>query len=304
MDPHSMLPRALDAVKPAAAAKNIRLQLEMDPSQIEIQGDPGRLQQVMWNLINNAIKFTPRDGTITIRLSRVESSVEIKVTDTGEGIGPELLPHVFNRFQQGDASSTRKHGGLGLGLAIVKHLVEMHGGTVAASSLGLGFGATFTVTLPTASVSPIYPQPEGVLKQSKVSDVGDPKKSNLSGLSILVVDDEADGRALLRRILTEADMRVATAENVTEALEKIDRDQPDLLISDIGMPILDGYDLIRTIRGREITPEQLPAIALTAFARTEDRRRAMLAGYQMHLAKPVDLHELIAAIMSLTPSRS
>ncbi len=299
LDPTAVVDGALDAVRHAAAAKDIEISRIVDSSALTVSGDPNRLQQVLWNLLNNAVKFTPRGGKIVVTLQRVNSHVEIAVSDNGDGMGPELLPHVFERFQQGDATTTRTHGGLGLGLSIVKHLVEMHGGTVVASSPGIGRGSTFVVKLPLAAVSPAVDPIHPAAPTASTEAVSKNRSTDLSGLKVLIVDDDADGRALLRRVLTESGSEISDALSASDALDKLATFAPDILISDIGLPVMDGYDLIKEVRARGFTFQMLPAIALTAFARTEDRRRAMLAGYQMHLAKPVDPGELTAAVAML-----
>jgi CheY-like chemotaxis protein len=240
------------------------------------------------------VKFTPKNGRVQITVSRVNSHVEIRVSDTGEGIKPDFLPHVFDRFRQADSGTTRRHGGLGLGLSIVKHLVELHGGTVQALSDGNGSGATFIVRLPVQIIHG---------HNSDLID-GRPHLSShvsLSGLRVLLVDDDADSRELVRRLLKEHDAEVQTVGSAEEALESIRDKSPDILVSDIGMPDKDGYQLIQEVRSDQgIGSGKLPAIALTALARPEDRKRAMLAGYQSHVAKPVDPEELVAVIGSLT----
>ncbi len=287
---------AAASVRPTADAKGIRLET-MIGSGGPINGDPARLQQVVWNLLSNAIKFTPRHGKVQIALRKIDSRIEIAVSDSGQGIRPEFLPFVFDRFRQADASTTRRHGGLGLGLSIVKSLVEMHGGTVEVRSLGEGLGSTFTVRLPLALAH----------LHAGDTSAGDPTVSarpdespSLRELTILVVDDEADGRALARRVLEEAGAKVVTAGSVSEALAAFAEGNPDVLVSDIGMPERDGYDLIREVRAMSGAVSDIPAVALTALARGEDRRRALLAGYLTHLPKPVEPAELIAVIASLT----
>ncbi|MBV8138290.1 MAG: response regulator [Deltaproteobacteria bacterium] len=290
LDLAAMIKAALEGLSPAIDAKQLKLQSWFDVNAGLISGDAQRLQQVVWNLVNNAIKFTPSGGHIELRLERVESHVEISVADDGQGIRPELLPYLFDRFRQGDVKSNRSHGGLGLGLAIVKHLVEMHGGTVSASSAGLGHGAKFIVTLPVAAT----------FRDSINADSPRaPEFAHLEGVRVLVVDDDTDTCAVLSRILEETGALVTTAFNVKSALEQFERSAPQVLVSDIGMPELDGYALIREVRGRGYSYQVLPAIALTALARPEDRRRALLAGYQMHMAKPIDASELTAAIAAL-----
>ena len=231
-------------------------------------------------------------------LERVNSHVEITVTDTGIGIKPEFLPHVFDRFRQADSSTTRRHGGLGLGLAIVKQLVEMHGGTVRAKSPGEGQGSTFVVSLPIACVHEEPPSPRRSDRGSTRELEFDYSATPLSGIKVLVVDDEPDARQLIRRVLIECGAEVAVAGSVDEAMSLIESSRPDIMVSDVGMPDQDGYDLIRRVRAR-LAAKTLPAVALTAFARSEDRRRALLAGFQTHVSKPVDPAELVAVVASL-----
>jgi len=286
---------ALEAVRPAADAKGVRIQTVIEPAAGTIYGDPARLQQVMWNLASNAVKFTPRDGRVQIVLARVNSSMEIRVSDTGQGISPEFLPHVFDRFRQADASAAREHGGLGLGLALVKQLVEMHGGQIRAHSDGTGRGATFIVELPIAIVH-THDEP-GRAHPLTTSAPQDPGDADLSGLRILVVDDEPDALDMIRRVLEEYGATVATAASADEGLRALAGGEFDALLSDVGMPRKDGYEFIAEARARRYT---LPAAALTAFARSEDRTRALLAGYQSHLTKPVEAAELLATLLSLT----
>jgi signal transduction histidine kinase/ActR/RegA family two-component response regulator len=304
-DPNLFIDAAFEAVTPAAQAKGVRMKKITDTGVVSVPGDPVRLQQVVWNLLSNAIKFTARGGRVQVCLERVNSHVEIIVSDTGQGIAPEFLPHVFDRFRQADQRTTRQHGGLGLGLAIVKNLVELHGGSVYAASPGCGQGATFTVRLP---VVPVYQvDPEGGRVHPSAWDLlpstefGD----RLDGVSILVVDDEPDTRELLRTGLENCGAQVTVAASATEALEAIQNEVPDVLISDIGMPSQDGYDLIRQLRS--LSPEsggRVPAIALTAYARVEDRLHALRSGYQMHVPKPVELAELVAVADSLVKRRA
>lgn len=291
---------AVDVVKPAADAKGVRFSKVIDPQAGAVKGDPSRLQQVVWNLLSNAVKFTPAHGKVHILLEKVNANLEISVSDTGRGIKPEFLPHLFERFRQEDSSTTRKYGGLGLGLSIVKHLVEMHGGSVRARSAGKGKGATFTVSLPLAS---IHDDDDLMLREHAGPQKPEPidtKLANLSGIRILVVDDEPDARQIIKRILTECNAQVQTAESADEALKIMADFHPNVLVSDIGMPESDGYDLIRKVRALPAkSGGQTPAVALTAFARSEDRRRALLAGYQMHVAKPVEPAELLTVCASL-----
>lgn len=289
---------ALAAAEPGAAAKRIEFVRRLDPLTGSVSGDPTRLQQVIWNLLNNAIKFTPAGGTISVSLERVNSHLEIEVSDTGEGISPEFLPHVFDRFRQQDASTMRRHQGLGLGLSIVKQLVELHGGSVRAKSPGIGQGATFVVALPISSEAGEKParSKKPSAERPRVEDV----VPTLLGTKVLVVDDDADARELLRSILAQNGASVKTADSAAEALRQIGERQPNVLVSDIGMPGEDGYELIRQLR--RLPSEaggQIPALALTAFARSDDRRRAINAGFHMHLAKPVEPAELVTVVASL-----
>ena len=287
---------AIAAVTPAAEAKGVRLKKILDPLAGPVSGDPARLQQVAWNLLSNAVKFTPKGGHVQVLLERVNSHVEVSVIDTGIGIHPDFLPHVFERFRQQDSSTTRRHGGLGLGLAIVKQLTELHGGSVRAKSPGEGQGATFVVSLPIQALHEAPPEKVRP-KEQAAEDYGCPTET-LSGIRVLVVDDEEDARHLIRRILAECGAEVAVASSADEAMELVEGFRPDILLSDVGMPDRDGYDLIRQVRGR-VAAKALPAVALTAFARSEDRRRALLAGFQTHVAKPVDPAELVAVVASL-----
>jgi PAS domain S-box-containing protein len=287
---------AIAAVAPAAEAKAVRVKKVLDSLAGPVSGDPARLQQIVWNLLTNAVKFTPKGGRVQVLLERVNSHVEISVIDTGVGIRPEFLPHLFERFSQADSSTTRRHGGLGLGLAIVKQLAELHGGTVRAKSPGEGQGSTFVVSLPITVVHEA--PPEKVRPKEQGPGEFDCSGRPLSGIRVLVVDDEADARQLVRRVLTGCGAEVATSESAAQALELVETFRPDILVSDVGMPDQDGYDLIRRVRSR-VAAKTLPAVALTAFARSEDRRRALIAGFQTHVAKPVDPAELVAVVASL-----
>jgi PAS domain S-box-containing protein len=289
---------ATGSVMPAATAKGIRVHKVLDSLAGPVSGDPARLQQVVWNLLSNAVKFTPKGGKVQVLLERVNSHVEISVIDTGMGIRPDFLPHVFDRFRQADSSTTRRHGGLGLGLAIVKQLVELHGGTVRAKSPGEGQGSTFTVTLPITVIHPDRPAPP----KARPKPADDPavlcRHCHLAGVRVLVLDDEPDARQLIRRVLAECEAEVALASSAAEALELVERFEPDVIVSDVGMPDQDGYEFIRQVRAKRDF-KSLPAAALTAFARAEDCRQAMLAGFQTHVAKPVDPAELVAVVASL-----
>ncbi len=293
---------AIDAVRPAASAREIRLDKSIDPKADAISADPDRLQQVIWNLLSNAIKFTPRGGKVQIRVQRTDSHAQIIVTDSGKGIEPSFLPYVFDRFRQADSTTTRKHGGLGLGLAIVRHLVELHGGTVHAESAGVDQGATFTVELPISAEADAARATSGNGEKSSVLFSADMLSSSpsLKDVKVLVVDDDPDARGLIQAMLEKCRAQVITVADAAHAWTEFQQSRPDVLLADIGMPGEDGYALIRRIRS--LSPEQggrTPAAALTAFARPEDRTAALLAGYQMHLAKPVNPAELIAVVANL-----
>jgi PAS domain S-box-containing protein len=289
---------AIAAVLPAAQAKGVRVQPVLDSLAGPVTGDPNRLQQVVWNLLTNAVKFTPRGGTVQVLLERVNSHLEVSVVDSGQGIAPEFLPHVFDRFRQADGSTTRRHGGLGLGLSIVKHLVEMHGGSVRAKSPGEGQGSTFVVALPIAVVHPETPSKVRPKDAAGEATDDDCAGTDLEGLRVLVVDDEADARTLMGRVLRHCGATVEAAGSVPEALRLVASFRPDVIVSDVGMPDQDGYDFIRQVR-KTYSAKAIPAAALTAFARAEDRMRAMRAGFQVHLAKPVNPDELVAVVATL-----
>jgi PAS domain S-box-containing protein len=294
----SVIEEAVASAQPAADAKGVRL-ITVLGSAAAIQGDPGRLQQVVWNLVANGIKFTPKGGTVKVTLRRSDSLVHIQVSDSGQGIAPEFLQHVFQRFRQSDASLTRTHGGLGLGLAIVKNLVEMHGGSVEAASDGEGLGSTFTVRLPLAAARADEPTHDGLADTLRL----DPSRFGrlLEGVVVLVVDDEPDSRDLMQRLLEDAGARVSIAASAQEACAQLEQGfLPDIIISDIGMPELDGYDFMRRVRWMDGPVASVPAAAITALARVEDRKRALMAGYQTHLSKPVDPAELVATVASFT----
>jgi PAS domain S-box-containing protein len=305
VDLAAVIRASVETVKPAAEAKGIRLHTVLDAQSGPVSGDPNRLQQVFWNLLTNAVKFTPKGGRVQVLLERVNSHLEVSVIDSGEGIAPDFLPHVFDRFRQADGGTARRHGGLGLGLAIVKQLIELHGGGVRVKSGGAGLGATFTVNLPLLVV---HPDPEPVPERRhpaawSVSAPGD-TCVEIEGVRVLVVDDEPDARGLIKRVLEECKAVVTTAASAQEALERLRDDRPDVLVSDIGMPGEDGYALIAQVRER--APEQggdIPAVALTAYARAEDRMKAMLAGFQHHLVKPVEPAELITLVAILAGRR-
>jgi signal transduction histidine kinase/ActR/RegA family two-component response regulator len=305
VDLRTVVEAALDAVRPAADAKGLRLQAVLDPRAGPITGDSDRLQQVVWNLLINAVKFTPRGGRVQVHLQRVNSHVEIVVSDTGQGIAPDTLPVIFERFRQADSSSTRLHSGLGLGLALVKHLVELHGGSVEAQSAGEGKGATFIVRLPlmiadvphgpVLRVHPTAPSPESL------------PGARLDGLRVLLVDDDPDSVDLATAILAGAGADVLACRSAAEALQAVQAWRPDVLVSDIEMPEEDGYSLIRKVRALDPGHGgKTPAVALTAYGRTQDRMQSLTAGYSMHVPKPVDPGELTTIIASLAtrPSRA
>lgn len=295
----SIVNAAIDSIRPAADAKSIRLQTMMDPAAGPISGDADRLQQIVWNLLTNAVKFTPKGGRIQVKLQRIDSHVEIVVSDSGVGISKEFLPYVFDRFRQADASTTRIHGGLGLGLSIVHQLVDLHGGTVAVESEGEGKGATFTIMLPFVGVISQKESESAGLTQSEdiLSFEGLP---SLHGLKVLVVDDEADTGELIGEVLKECGSEVIITRSAAEALEALEQHRPDILISDLGMPDEDGYSLIEKIRALPLERGgNIPAAALTAYARAEDRMRVLRSGFQFHLPKPVDSAELVTVVASL-----
>ena len=294
-----MIEGVVDGVRPAAEARSIHLQITLESQTSPISGDPERLQQIIWNLLTNAIKFTPKGGLVQVWLERIESHVEITISDTGEGIPSDLLTHVFDRFRQSDSSSTRRHGGLGLGLSIVRQLVELHGGTVTAESPGAGKGTTFKVIFPLISVHHELSGVEMTRSLVESHNFTDPQLS-LNDLWVLVVDDEPDARELVAAVLTGRGAEVVSVGSANEALEEMERQRFDVLVSDIGMPQMDGYALIRRIR--QLPAERgggIPAAALTAYAGVEDRMRVLSAGYQMHVPKPVEPAELATVVGSL-----
>ncbi len=305
----TVIESAYETVRPAADAKGVKIRKVLDPLAGPVSGDPNRLQQIVWNLLNNAVKFTPRGGKVDLLLERVNSHLEITVHDTGEGISPEFLPHVFDRFRQADGTTTRRHSGLGLGLSIVKHLVELHGGTVRAKSAGVGQGATFVVELP---VAPVLSDNNrlGSTENTRSNEPRHPAAAHphrqedcypkLDGVKVLVVDDDNDARELMRHVLEECGASVLVAADAKSAFELLREHRASVLVSDIGMPHHDGYELIRWIRSLpESEGGRTPALALTAFARSEDRRRAIACGYQWHLSKPAEPAELVTIVGSL-----
>ena len=300
----SVIEMAIESIRPAAEAKNIRLQRIIDSNAI-VSGDPERLQQIIWNLLSNSIKFTPKEGRVQIKLERINSHVEISVADNGIGIDSEILPYVFERFRQSDSSTTRKYGGLGLGLAIVRHLVELHGGTIHAESEGVNKGAEFIVKLPVTALN----SEKVILKKEMQTERIHPASKGeviitcpdeIKNLRILLVDDEPDTRTMLEYIFTSCGAQTKIAASTAEALEILETNELDILISDIGMPERDGYELIKKIR--ELAPEKngrIPAVALTAYARVQDRLRILSSGFQMHVTKPIEPAELLTVVASL-----
>jgi signal transduction histidine kinase len=297
LDLVAVIEAAFDAAQPLLESKSIQLQLLFDQPRSLILGDSDRLQQVIWNLLSNAIKFTPAGGQISIHLHHSEKSVKLQVTDTGQGISPTFLPYVFEHFRQADSTTTRSHGGLGLGLAIVRHLVELHGGQIRAASPGIGQGATFTVTLPRHL--PNTPAPDMTAETMREAATSLRSTPSLTGVRILLVDDDLDAREFLTTALGQQGADVQAVSSTREALATQARWQPQVLVSDIGMPDEDGYVLIRQWRAAEDSGCHIPAIALTAYAQAEDRQQALAAGFQHHVSKPVNLAELIHLIASL-----
>lgn len=294
LDLSAAVETAIQAVRAAAEAKTVRVERlgEMIPAMVLADG--ARMQQVLWNLLSNAVKFTPKGGVVQVETKRDGGQIRVVIADTGRGIEPEFLPYIFDRFSQGESGSSRAAGGLGLGLSIVKHLVEMHGGSVIAHSAGKGTGATFSVLLPATTLLHDHSKSATIAMQAPITG-----QRALANLRVLVVEDDDDARMLANRVLTDAGASVLECADVETALAQLGDFAPQVLVSDIGMFPRDGYELIRKIRSSGIGAIQLPAVALTAFARMEDRRAVLLAGYQMHLAKPADPQELVAAVASL-----
>jgi PAS domain S-box-containing protein len=292
---------AIESVGAAAAAKGIEIVTQFDTIPFPVSGDPTRLQQVFWNLLSNAVKFTPGGGRIQVRLESSAEHVTVRVKDTGAGIDPDFLPHVFERFRQSDSSTTRRHAGLGLGLAIVRHLVELHGGTVSAESPGEGLGTTFTVVLPAQPFEERRRVGRHAVRRVQAAKSLEDDLPDLSGTRVLVVDDEAEAREVTDAVLRHHGAQVGLAASAAEALEQFDSFRPDVLLVDLGMPEIDGYELIGRLRRSSSRGAAVPAIAFTAYARDQDRRRALASGFQMHLAKPVDSHTLVTAVASMCP---
>ncbi len=301
--PIPVVEAAIDAVRAAAEAKEITIHTALDSSVGPLAGDPDRLQQIVWNLLSNAVKFTPAGGRIDIQLRHAGTHVELRVSDTGKGIRPDFLPYVFDRFRQADSTTTRRHGGLGLGLAIVRHLAELHGGTAHVDSAGDGLGASFTVRLPFGHAAGGDGTEAGTARKPEgevAGPAGDGELPSLEGVRVLLVDDEADARELLTTLLERCGAHVKAAASADEALASLDLSEPDVLVSDIAMPGEDGYALIEKVRSRDAGQGRwLPAVALTAYARDEDRARALAAGYQLHVAKPVTPPALVRAVAAL-----
>jgi signal transduction histidine kinase len=296
VDIKTVIETALDAVRPAAVLKGVRLEAVLDHEAGTVRGDPDRLRQVVWNLLSNAVKFTSSQGRVHVRLLRVKGGVEIVVSDTGQGIAPEVLPYVFDRFRQGDSSITRRHGGLGLGLALVRHLVDLHGGSVTGHSPGPDQGSTFTVTLPVPAPEP---NDDDWSHPPAHEDIA-PRVSlpSLRGLRVLLVDDDADGLEITNVVVTSAGAETRTCSSAAAARQVLESWDPHVLVLDIEMPQEDGYTFLRTIRASE-TRAKTPALALTAYGRSEDRVRALAAGFTSHLSKPVDPAELSRVIATL-----
>jgi signal transduction histidine kinase/CheY-like chemotaxis protein len=287
-----VIENAINVVRPTADAKGITIEKYFDSAPAMVSGDGNRLQQVIWNLLSNAVKFTDSGGRVCVKVGRVGGVVEVSVSDTGAGISKEFLPYVFDRFRQADSTTTRQHGGLGLGLAIARHLVEIHGGTINAASRGEGRGATFTIRLPLIAAT-------AAAKAFAEADQHQFSRSQqlLSGLNVLLVDDDEDTLTLMATALKRRRANVTAVSSAGEAIQEITRKRPDVLVSDIAMPDEDGYGLIKKIRSLETgASENLPAVAITAYAKEEDRERALSAGFQIYLAKPVELTELISVV--------
>jgi CheY-like chemotaxis protein len=294
----SLIEAIFDSFRVLADAKRIRVDMELDRTVPPTSGDPERLRQIFSNLFSNALKFTPPEGNVSIRLERLGSDTMISVIDTGQGIRPDFLPYVFERFRQAESSTTRQHGGLGLGLSIVQHLVELHGGTVTAHSQGDGHGATFTVTLPLSKL-PLN-RAENDLLSPRQGDL-----PGLHGLRVWIVDDSPTGRRMLKHWLEISGAQVTAMASASEALKSFDESTPEVLLSDVGMPNMDGYTLMRQVRARG--PEHggnVPAIAVSGYATPEDRERALAAGFQLHMAKPLKLDEVVRAIATLIGSKT
>jgi PAS domain S-box-containing protein len=300
LQPESFIEAAVETVMPAAEAKDIRIEKTLMPLTEPVSGDADRLQQVVWNLLSNAIKFTPRGGCVRVGMVCVGDNIEISIADSGQGIAADFLPNVFDRFRQADSSASRKHAGLGLGLSIVKQLVELHGGTVSVSSAGENQGATFTVALPLQGARKQVDSDQQMRLQTFGTPLAELVNLSLAGLEILVVDDEPDVREIIKLMLENCNAHVTSAASAVEALQMIQARRPDILVSDIGMADVDGYEFLRRVRALESGDDgHIPAVALTAFARSEDKTKALLAGYIAHVTKPTDPAELVATIAAI-----
>jgi CheY-like chemotaxis protein len=297
-----ILEAVIESSRPAADAKTIKFEVALDKSERQVLGDATRLQQVLWNLFSNAVKFTPEGGRVEVRLEHSDTHAQIAVSDSGQGINPQFLSVIFDRFRQADGSTTRKHGGLGLGVAIARHLVEKHGGTISARSEGINKGATFIVSLPLKTANHNH-DAAGAGELSSSTGSNKVEFSNcspvLDGLRVLVVDDEDDTRDLILTLLKQCGADVRGSETAAEALAMFREWSPDLLIADIGLPEEDGYSLLKKVRALDRQSGQIPAVALTAYATHEDRDRVLAAGFQMHIAKPVEPEELLSIIANL-----
>jgi CheY-like chemotaxis protein/two-component sensor histidine kinase len=302
--PSDFIAAAVETVRPSALAKGVRLDMLIESHAGPLAADAGRLQQVMTNLLSNAIKFTPNGGSVRVSSKRVGDAIVIEVADTGIGIAPEFLPHVFDRFRQADASSTRRHGGLGLGLSIAQQLVELQGGQLTASSAGEGEGSTFTLSMPLPGAEAATPATPDCLLKAHDPDAVRASRGALAGLTILVVDDERDSLDIVQYVLADMAATIVTASTAYEALQMVDSLAPDLMVSDIGMPGMDGMELIRRVRASH-NPQvaSVRALALTAFSRKEDRLRSLEAGFDEYLSKPVAPSELVRAVLTLCDSR-
>ncbi len=299
VDLNDVVEMAVESVRPAADAKRIKLELQVERNDAIMRGDVGRLQQVVWNLLANAVKFTPKNGVVKVRVERIESDLQLVVTDSGAGISAEFLPHVFEGFRQSETGPGRGHGGLGIGLSIAKHIVEMHGGSIEARSPGLGKGATFVVRLP---ISPLVSTTVGIprVPATRGQALAEGPPSALQGVRVLVVDDEPDARELVSYLLEKSGTEVRAVGSAAEALKELETYTPHVIVSDIGMPDDDGYFLIRQVRTLAAEDKKnIPAIALTAFARNEDRKRALVEGFNLHMTKPVEPSALLKAVADL-----
>jgi CheY-like chemotaxis protein len=296
VDLTEVIDAALESVRPAADAKEIRIEQIIDPLCGPVTGDPARLHQIVWNILSNALKFTDRGGKVQIVLERSNSHLDLSVSDDGQGISPQFLPHVFDRLSQEESSPRWKYGGLGLGLAIVKSLTELHGGTVRVKSAGVGQGATFIVSLP-VSILHANADSKGRHHPEAERDLSPPYAPHLDGVRVLVLDDDADAMELVKRVLQNCKAQVTTAASGAEALALLQEERFDVMLADIGMPVMDGYELVKRVRALDAEHgRDMPVVALTALARSEDRRRAMLAGFDLHMAKPAEPAELVAVV--------